>query len=107
MASVWQENLAEVFQGVASFYVALMLWSFYYLLQEIVFFEVLFRSENGNQIHVFESNNTEGEEPYGRGGMLRDKEDLNEKLLKVRYDKTVEEEKILNTVFPSNDLQRF
>eukprot|EP00347_Sterkiella_histriomuscorum_P000340 403376244 len=87
-------------------------------MREFVFFEALFQTDCAHTIPMFNSGTSQdGLETMthlggsvsglqGQRSQAERRKQLQEKLLRVPFDRALEEEKILNTVFPSQDIQR-
>ena len=101
------------------------MYNFFHLLREFVFFESLFTTDAAHNMPMFTFDSGDDSAPFGvdrqSSGVsraanaysgtgrtpssvyVRDerRRQLHERLLRVPFDRALEEEKILNTVFPT------
>ncbi|CDW74744.1 UNKNOWN [Stylonychia lemnae] len=109
-------------------YMGFMFWTFFSLMREFVFFESLFQTDCAQNNPMFISQNSQDDlgliDRQGSGfsamnaigttssqikkygSQFERRKQLQERLLRVPFDRALEEEKILNTVFPSQDIKK-
>ena len=107
---------------IAKLYIVVLFYAFYFLVREVVFFEHLLQSTEAlnaepaftdggssqqSQISegIFSTTPRQMQEPGNRRSRTAGSE-LREQLMAVNYDRALEEEKILNQVYPSIELQQ-
>ena len=102
---------------IEKIYLSAILFGFFYCIREIIFFESLFKTDYVNNAPAFTADSRDNEDYFGRfgsevartnkGSIIDERRrNLQEKLLKIPFDRAFEEEKILNTVFPSAEIER-
>ena len=104
---------------IAKLYIMVLFYSFYFMIREVVFYEhLLQQAEALNQDPVFTDGGSSQSQISGGVFSLTPREipntpnrrrtygnELREQLMAVNYDRALEEEKILNQVYPSFELQ--